>query len=120
MVAYTNANYRITLETVGVLATGQLARVLAAFLANNPAGNLTLANVRTEIERLFMSKEEQQQIRASLANIYQKPYQDIKAYGRAFELTDQRAYAASDLVHNMIQEQLVRMLVTGLRRKGSS
>lgn len=68
------------------VGNGQLARVVAAFFVNNEPANLTWANVCAEIERLFMSEEEQQQIRAGMATIYQKLYQDADAYGRAFVL----------------------------------
>lgn len=54
---YINTNDGITLELVGVLATGQLARIVATFIANNQPAQLTWAKVRAEIERLFMSKE---------------------------------------------------------------
>lgn len=71
---------------------GQLARIVATFVANNQPAQLSQANVRAEIARLFMSVEEVQHVRASLTTIYQKPYQDVKSYGKAFALTTQRAY----------------------------
>ena len=62
-----------------------------------------------------MNEEEEQQLRAVIGEIYQLPYEDAKAYGRKFQLAAQRAYTQADLDHNLVQEQLVRMFVTGLR-----
>ena len=61
-----------------------------------------------------MSEEEQQQQRAKLVDLFQKPYEDVKAYGRRFTLATQRAYPAAHLANLMIQEQLIRIFITGL------
>ena len=62
-----------------------------------------------------MSEEEAQQLRAKLSEIYQQPYEDCKAYGRSFNLAAQRAYSEENVIHPMVQEQLVRLFISGLR-----
>lgn len=61
------------------VSNGTACEGSSSFCGNQPA-ELTWANVRAELERLFMSEEEQQQVRASLATIYQNPYQEVKSF----------------------------------------
>ena len=112
---YCGANDGLLLELLGQLAQGSLARCVATYLHNLAPQDRTWENVKNEIFRLFMNEEEVQQLRARLSELYQKPYEDAKTYGRNFQLHAQRAYDAQNLANALIQEQLVRMFISGLR-----
>ena len=113
---FTEATDRLVMELVGCLAQGPLARVIVSFLENTPeAANRTWDHTKAEIRRLYLSEEEAQQLRARLNEQYQKPYEDVKDYGRAFKLATSRAYTDEQQQGDMVQEQLVRLFISGLR-----
>lgn len=60
--SYTGANEEITLEVVGLLSGGELAKCVENYLTEiaNVRANLTWDNVKNEITCLFMSEDGQQ------------------------------------------------------------
>ena len=64
---YCGANDWLTLELLGMLSQGPLARCVAAHL--RIPENRTWAIVKAEIYRLFMNEEEEQQLRAVIGEI---------------------------------------------------
>lgn len=111
---YCHATDALTIELVGVLAQGSLARVIARFLEAQGEEAVTWLAVKDHIITVYMSDEESQQLRAKLLSLKQKPYEDSKAYSRRFNLAAQRAYTDENLAHLMVQEQLVRLFIKGI------
>ena len=114
-VKYCNATDALTIELVGCLAIGPLAKVIANYLDAQLIGGQTWAGIKTEIGRAYLSEEENQQQRANLEKIFQKPYEDVKAYGRNFQLAATKAYTDAHFNNAMVQESLIRLFLSGLR-----
>ena len=114
-IRYCQATDALTIELVGTLASGPLARVIATYLDTQPVGQQTWAGVKAEISRNYLNEEEKYQMRQKVEQMYQKPYEDVQTYGRNFKMAVARCYSDAELAQQMAQENLIKIFISGLR-----
>ena len=112
---YTQANDAQIIELVGTLAIGPLAEVIANYLKLHQ--QQSWLGVKQEVRRAYLSEEELQMQRNALRELYQKPYEDVQAYGRNFSLKVSQAYPDTGLDNPYVQESLISMYLTGIKEE---
>ena len=70
-IRYCQATDVLTIELVGTLASGPLARVIATYIDTQPMGQQTWAGLKAEISRNYLNEEEQYQMRKKVEQMYQ-------------------------------------------------
>ena len=112
---YCSANDIQVIELVGALALGPLAEVITNYLEGKTAIEQTWAGVQEEIARAYLSEEESQLQRNEIKELFQKPYEDVQAYGRNFKLKVSHAFPDVGLNNPFVQESLIAQYISGIR-----
>ena len=112
---YCDASDSQIIDLIGTLATGSLAEVIVDYLERTDELSQSWEGVQLEINRAYLSEEEQQMQRNAIKELYQKPYEDVQAYGRNFKIKVSQAYPENGLTNIFVQESLIAQYISGIR-----
>ena len=112
---YCDAADNQIIDLVGTLATGALAEAIGDYLSNTDELEQTWEQVQGEINRAYLSEEEQLMQRNAIKELYQIPYEDVQAYGRNFKIKVSQAYPEGSLNNVFVQESLISQYISGIK-----